>query len=153
MTTEIRPARRTDIPDIVRLGFDLWASSPAYRGIPYETPTLTRSLEWLIEGGGVFLADRDGEVVGYILGFLVPFFFSSAVESGEMSVYVAPEARSMRVFRRLVKAYEDWASAAGARRIGVGVTCGLAGDAAVVAAYERMGYERCGVSLTKVVSR
>lgn len=117
----IRPATPADRPALRRLQGHLDRPNP---------DLLDRHLAGL---GTVLVAERDGDLAGYVAGFLAP------ERSHATEVAVAPAHRRTGVATALFEAYFDRAAAAGAER----VTLAVAPDnAAAVACYEGLGFER-----------
>lgn len=65
-----------------------------------------------------FVAERNGQVVGFILGALVPLWWDSFDWSAiELAWWLNPEARGGSAAVRLVQQFEAWAAACGVHRV------------------------------------
>ena len=72
----IRAATKADIPRILELGLMLHATS-SFRHIPFDSEKVASMMSDLMDGAGVvFVAERDGVVVGGLAGGVTEYFFS-----------------------------------------------------------------------------
>lgn len=94
----------------------------------------------------VLVAEVDGRVGGVVTGHLFPSIHATPITAWLTTLVVGAGFRSHGVGRRLAESVEAWARQAGAVRISV--TSGSHRDGAH-AFYERIGYERSGVRLTR----
>jgi len=94
----------------------------------------------------VLVADRGGIVVGVATGHVFPSIHSSVPAAWLTTLVVDRDTTKAGIGRLLVGAIEDWARPHGAVRISV--ASGKHRDGAH-AFYERLGYERTGVRLTR----
>jgi GNAT superfamily N-acetyltransferase len=94
----------------------------------------------------VFIAEIDGIVAGVVTGHVFPAIHVSEVVAWLTTLAVGSGYQRRGVGRYLATAVEDWARSRGAFRISV--TSGTHRDGAH-AFYERLGYERSGVRLSK----
>ena len=95
----------------------------------------------------VFVAERDGDLVGFITACL---WEPSPIYAGPQEVYinelyVVPEARGQGGGRRLVEAVKTWAETFPAQRLRLGV---LAANAEGRAFWERLHAQPLSVTLT-----
>ncbi len=100
----IRPLRLSDIGAVMQLHRELgW--NPAFQA---DGTTLKQRLETLITEDGALLlvAERDGEVVGYIHGQMVVYLLFAGREMLISEVFVVEEARSQGVGKALIAAIE-----------------------------------------------
>ena len=95
----------------------------------------------------VFVAERDGDLVGFITACLwtPPPIFAGSQEVYINEIYVASEARRQRVGRRLVEAVKAWAVALPAERLRLSV---LAANAEGRAFWERLHAQPLSVTFT-----
>ena len=95
------------------------------------------------------VAEIDGQVVGLVTGHVLPSIHVSGLVAWLTTLVVSDDHHNAGIGRRLAAAVEDWARGHGAARISV--TSGKHRDGAH-AFYERIGYERSGVRLTKILA-
>lgn len=93
------------------------------------------------------VAEASGKVVGVATGHVIPCLHSTPIVAKLTMLVVAADSRQIGVGKQLCAAIERWAEERGAVKISV--TSGLQRSGAHVF-YERIGYERTGVRLTKV---
>ena len=84
--------------------------------------------------GCVFVAEVDGVITGGICGHVFVHPMSGERVASELGWWVEPHSRGPGI--RLLKAFETWASVAGASAIQM-----VAPNARVAAFYARVGYE------------
>ena len=95
--------------------------------------------------GMAVVAETDGEISGFICGVTTPSPFSRDLHAVELAYYVFPEYRKSRIWRELIKTYENWAKEiAGANYAAVALL-----DQRVGKLYERLGYRLTEVSYKK----
>lgn len=134
----IRRVLHTDIPTIVRLGEQFIASSPQYRGVPFEASETTALLEWFVDHPDrlAIVAEDCDDIIGFFLGYITTFAFSRALLALDTALFVVPERRG-GVGRRLVSTYVEWALDR-TPHVRLSETAGIAPEA-----YRRLA-ERCG---------
>src|SRR5688572_4404172 len=117
-------------------------------GYPATTPEVVARLVRLdaFPSASVLVADQGGKVVGLVTGHVFPSIHGSALVAWLTTLVVDDEHLHQGVGRELSAAIERWARGLGAIRISV--TSGKHREGAH-RFYERIGYERTGVRLTK----
>ncbi|WP_137972002.1 GNAT family N-acetyltransferase [Pseudomonas sp. F(2018)] len=121
----IRAATAGDIPRIIELGRLLHRTS-RYANHAYDDEVVGRSLQELIDGSGVvFVAERDGVVIGALLGGITEQWFSTDLLAFEYAFFIEPSARHGIISMRLVNALTTWAELRGAKYLQIGVTTGI----------------------------
>jgi len=93
------------------------------------------------------VAEATGKVVGVATGHVIPCLHSTPIVAKLTMLVVAADSRQIGVGKQLCAGIERWAQDRGATKISV--TSGQQRSGAHVF-YERIGYERTGVRLTKV---
>lgn len=154
----IRAATAADTPVLIEMGRALHDESKRYseRGFaPEKLEALARSLfgTATTEGeGGAFVAEKDGKVIGMLIGFVREQWFSYDKLASDYTFYVRPEHRGSMAAVRLIKAFEAWAISKGAVDILPGVSTMIASERARDL-YLALGYEHYGYSMLKKVKR
>jgi len=139
----IRPATLTDVLQIVEIGEALHEES-TYRDIPYSSDKVIGLMRSLIQGGGVvFVAEKDGQVVGGIAGGVTSHWFSDELTGFEYSFFVLPEHRHGLVAMKLLLAMKAWCTAKGAKTLRIGITTGINVEG-TARFYRHMGFRDAG---------
>jgi GNAT superfamily N-acetyltransferase len=86
-------------------------------------------------GAHLLVAEIDGEVVGYLLGFVHPTFYANGPVAWVEELAVDEAVRRRGVGARLMAAFEDRACAGGARLVALATT-------RAAAFYTAIGYTR-----------
>lgn len=140
---EIRLAVEADVDTLIVMGRAMHAESPRYRGRAFSDDKLRGLAARLIgmqpDQAALIVATEGGELVGMFVALAVQDWFGDDWHLSELAVYVKPEHRGGMAFFRLVRAAERWAAGRGLPELEVGVSTGVASDAAVCA-YQRLGY-------------
>lgn len=144
----IREATVADIPAIVAMGCEFLAVSPLGSVLPTNPLQLAALTYSLIDADNatVFVAERDGALVGMFGAVVAPNAISGEPMATEMFWWVAPAARGT-VGVHLLKAAEEWARAAGARRLQLG-----APTAEAAQLYKRLNYNVVEIVFQKELS-
>lgn len=122
----IRPATDQDIPRLVELAFMMHRESPNYRDIPFDAEKFDETLRLLIGGAGVvFVAEKDGVVVGAVGGAVAEFFFSRERYASDIGLFVDPAHRHGILAMKLVIAFKRWAEYIGVKEVRMGITTGI----------------------------
>lgn len=114
----VRPGDYLDVPWAVEVG--------CYKSLTEDLkrPDLVNKPHWyelantIIRDGISFVAEKDGELIGYIFGFLNKHMFNPEVIScSVISWYVLPEYRNTRASYLLIKNMEMEAKSANAESL------------------------------------
>lgn len=151
----IRHATPPDIPRLVELGRAMHEESPRFSPFSYDAAKAHVFLEHLVSSpfGRVIVAEKQGEIVAMIAGFIIELFFSQDITACDAVVYVAPLHRGGTAFVRLVRTFEEEAEKAiggGRGEIIFGVNTEVHAEETAVM-YERLGYRRAGITMQKKV--
>ena len=150
----VRRAVSSDRPAIEALWAAFMAEQAALdpRVMP-STDAATRARTTLADlvrgdGGALFVAEADGEVVGFLTAewFTDAPVYVSVPEVHLLELYVRPEARIRGVARALLAATEAWAHDAGAKRLRMSVLWQNEASRRLV---EQWGVEPLAVSFTR----
>jgi GNAT superfamily N-acetyltransferase len=111
----IRPMTAQDIPVLIDMGAAMHKES-RYAKLDFD-PGKLRDLGETILGNPeawlVLVAERDGGIIGFCIGYVAPHFFGNDLTSGDLAIYVMPEHRGGTIGARLVKLYTSWCEAQG----------------------------------------
>ena len=120
-------------------------------GYPASAADVTARLERLdaFSYATVLVAEHDRRIVGLVTGHVFPSIHATPIVGWLTTLVVHSDAHGLGIGRTLAAAVEGWARQQGAVRISV--TSGKQ-RAAAHAFYERIGYERTGVRLTKALA-
>ncbi|WP_299675847.1 hypothetical protein [uncultured Roseobacter sp.] len=122
-----------------------------YRDIPFSEEVMRAHIEMYLGAPAthrIFLHKRGGQLQGALFGYVSPYFFSEARVANDDLFYVYPAARSLRLARKLVCAFEVWAMTCDVREICLSVSTGLSGDRAEKL-LNRQGFARVGAIFKK----
>lgn len=147
----IRLATPSDIPQCLELARRMHSES-RYRRAPFNDAKVSRLLNLALTDNNhvLLVAERDGVILGGILGFVVEDFFGDRVKAGEYVVFIAPEYRGGTTAFRLINQFEKWAKWMGAQEIDLGITTGVHTEQ-TAALYGKLGYDLTGVIMTKEI--
>lgn len=153
MSTTIRPAVEQDFDQLVAMGREMHAESPRFRTMGFAEDKVRRLLAMLQQAspgvrGCMFVAERDGALIGMALAFLDQHLFHDEWFVTDLVVFIKPANRPSPAFPRLIKAIEAWSKQQGAASVVLGVSTGVHVDQ-TLAMYGRMGYASAGCTLTK----
>lgn len=152
----VRAATVDDIPAIIAMGQALHAESPRYSRLSFSVKKVDKLLREMTEGtlisdapGGVFVAEKEGQVIGVLGGYVTQPFFSDDKIATDYTFYIQPgHRRKGRAAVQLIRAFEVWARDNGATDIIPGTTTMIDADA-TVRLYEKLGYVKYGYTLIK----
>jgi GNAT superfamily N-acetyltransferase len=147
----IRPIQQADIEAAVDVVGRMVEEGSGFKFIPFS-PEVSRG--WFTAAverpQNVFCAilEREGKVVGGMLGSRGLFSFSAAQLAFEMGLYILPEYRGGRYAVGLINSFEDWARAQGCVCVQSGVTIGI-NDELASELYRKLGYKDAGTLFRK----
>lgn len=146
MSTSLRNATTDDIPRLIELGNRLRLEAAVWFP-PCEPEYLTETLKRQFsspENYCCIVAENGSNIVGWLNGLIAtPYEWSPMRVAAQRILYVAPEARSLKVVRGLIRAYVSWAEARGVTRQLIGIGNGLNLEK-VDRFYRRLGFELIG---------
>lgn len=143
--TIFRPAVAADAPALVRL------VTRMVEGTKFAPPTEDKLLRVIQRPHAYFtLAVMDGEIVGFMVGYLSEALLNHEVNAYEQGLYVAPEHRGATIAVRLVREFEAWARARGAKNVWLSQSVGHKQEQ-TLHFFERLGYERQGFVTCKTL--
>lgn len=142
----IRAATYSDIPRLVQLGAMLHEAS-SYAAMQFDYAKVSDFLAALIahqNGGVVFVAERDGNVIGGFAGAVAPHWFSQDKVAFDYSIFLEPGKRHGITATKLVMAFVEYAKQMGAVQINLGITTDINVEA-TARFYESLGLRQSGV--------
>lgn len=147
----IRVATLDDLPRILDLGELLHRESPRWSRLRFSRERAAECMRRCIEDarGVIFVAERNGEVVGGIAGWAEQHWASEDVVAQEVSFFMTPGARGSMAATRLICALRAWAEMRGAVWLQAGTSTGLDPER-TAGLYERLGFSRCAIGLEVV---
>lgn len=144
--TNIREATEEDALDCLILFKQFHKESK----VPYSwdaKKTQTVFLQTLpLENFVTLVAERDGDVVGFICAMYSEPFFSSEKISTEVAWYVNKEHRNSTAGFRLMKAYEEWATDNNVKYVGMTYLENITDLSEI---YEKKGYSKAETQYMK----
>lgn len=96
-----------------------------------------------------FVAEQDGEVIGYLMARLDEYSFASGVFVSQEVIYVRPDKRGTRAAVHLIKEFMRWGEIVGAQEWLFGVSNGFQPDRTARLFEKVTGAERVGYHLRK----
>lgn len=144
-----RFASPDDVPRIMEILAMMHAES-RYSVWPIDPPKLEQLVRYLIdhEDGCCLVAQYEGVIVGFFMGFVSEFFFSRERLATEFLLYVIPQKRGSWAAIRLAHRFIEWAKATDAVEIQAGVSAGIANPDAE-RFYSSLGFASLGRSFAK----
>ena len=135
----IRLATIDDAVVLTAMGRDFLQYSE-YRNIQVTDDEITSAIVGVIANEMSFVAEIDGQIVGFILGIIGPMWFVQRVRIAvELSWWVDPQYRNTSAGVRLLKAFENQATNMGVQYIAMSDLV-VQGDTPVAKLLGRMGY-------------
>lgn len=98
-----------------------------------------------------FVAEENGQVIGYLMGVLEEYAFASGVFVVQEVLYVRPDKRGTRAAVHLIKEFVRWGEIVGARELIFGVSNGFQPDRTARLFEKLTGAKRVGLYLKKTV--
>lgn len=145
-----RVATMEDLPRILDLGELLHKESPRWSRMSFNRAKAAEYIANLIiqPNGVVFLAEREGQVVGGIAGMVAEHWCSDDLLGYEVSLFMDGGARGTMAPARLICALEAWCEMRGALWTTAGTSTGLAPER-TTGLYETLGWSRCMIGVEK----
>lgn len=158
----IRPARTTDVFDLVAILVDQHPRSRYAGTTQVDQPYTRRLLAQAIQRSGgthdgstlVMVVERDGKVLGFVLGVLDrQHHIMDSLRAQDMFLVVSDGAPKLAV-RSLIQAYVAWAEGIPAvHEIVLSHTDALPEGERISSLYLRMGFEPCGAIYRRDLAR
>lgn len=137
----LRRANKDDIQAMVELVIPYLAES-SWSRMEYNRNKTADFLEDLMDDNGfLVVAEREGKIIGGMVGDIVRPWFSDDLMGIEHILYVHPDYRMGRVPYQLIKAWTQWCIDNGAKQIRPMIS---SGNFAAVRLYQAMGFQTVG---------
>ena len=147
----IRVATHEDVPRLVELGRLLHDSS-SYAHLGYDEDKVAQQCMRLMDSDGiVFVAVKDGQIVGFFGGSIAEQWFSRDKVAFDFSFFVHPDHRHGITAVKLIQAFTMWAKDQGATQIRMGITTDVNVEG-TTRLYKALGFQDAGVLFSKEFS-
>jgi GNAT superfamily N-acetyltransferase len=137
---DVRQATSEDEVMLLARSKEMIAESPRFKVADFNNKKATAEALSVIEHGGWFIAEEDGEFVGMICGDVKAEWFGDDLMGYDLFVYVVPEHRGGLGLWLLVQEFEKWCWSRGAKSIDLGVITEIHPEK-TIKAYAKLGYE------------
>ena len=141
----VRLAKPEDLPALVELGREFHVES-RLAGFAYAPERIWKRLEKMLANRDrccLVAADRDGELVGFLLGALEEYWVVKASVARLQFWYLKPRFRGTLRAMQLFHGFRRWATRREAMEIAVGLSAGIESEK-LGRIFERMGFHRSG---------
>lgn len=143
---KIRPADPQDADQLLALGERFFEFSQFSGFVAFDSAGCKESVLSIIRDGIAYVAEIDGEIIGGILGVIVPVWFSPRhVVAAELGWWIDEQYRGGRAGVMLLRAFEGAAKVAGAVAVSMS-DLSAGGTWPAGRLFEKLGYsvvERC----------
>lgn len=136
----IRQATVDDIPALLVLGKRM-NNETSYKHVEYAPDRVAATCQLMITSGFLMVAEKNGEVVGVMMGDVVTPWYTNERMGIDYALYIYPEHRNGLIAVRLIKKFEEWCIAMGATQIRPGIGTG---DKNVIRLYKSLGFKSVG---------
>ena len=132
----IRQACAADVPQLLALMRELTAFEDYLTQFAVDEQALRQRAFGPAAQCQAFIAEAEGELLGYALALLIPFTYDLRPTARLKELYVRPARRSSGLGRQLLVELANWAIEQGAGRLHWDV---LAGNSRAESFYQRLG--------------
>jgi len=148
----VRALEIQDLDACIRIGALMHAES-VYRVHPFSEDRLRFLAHQCLtrEDYQCLVAERNGEIIGLMVGITGLNFFADTRYSADLALYVVPEHRGSTAAVRLVIEFSKWAADVGCQELRCGVTTGI-NDEVGAKLYKRFGFKDGGALYVKQIS-
>ena len=134
-----------DIDLLIDLGARLHAES-AYAFLPYNEEKVRQLIFSYIEDDETqfgLIAETGDVIIGMIGGYLVEYYFCDEKIACDIVLFVDQQYRGGMAAIRLIRGFQKWAKAHGARELCLGITTNVQTEL-TGKLYQRLGFNRAG---------
>ena len=144
----VRVATPDDLFDVMVLCRAFSREAPdAYKGFNADKVQVNLLAAMNADNTEVFVLEKNGEIVGILVGLITELMFNNIVVASELAWYVDKDNRGIGSIK-LVKAYEKWAKDFGANRV---TMTDLSQLKELGVLYGRLGYELAETTYVKEI--
>lgn len=149
---EIQQAMHADLDDLVMLGRAM--RSESITGFPeIDAAAIDAHLHLLADNPDrifMAIAREAGAPVGLVSGVIGPYAFSHDLRACCDTLFVLPGFRGRHAGVRLLRSFDAWAGASGARSVYLGISTGITPDR-TSRLLARLGYAALGQTFRKEI--
>lgn len=138
----LRTATLDDLAGLMAMAGDMLAESD-YAPFNVSPERFARFAEPLVTHGFVMVYERDGELIGAVLGDVITPWFSDKRMGVEYAVYIADKHRNGLIAARMIHQWVSWCRKQGAVQCRAGISTG---NMAIAKLYERFGFRQSGTA-------
>lgn len=136
----IRNATEQDIQKLVEMGQALHDES-TYKHVTYSPERVAETCRLMMTSGFIVVSEKEGEVVGVMMGDVYMPWYTAERMGIDFVLYITPEHRSGLMAIKMIKRFEEWCIAMGAKQIRPGIGTGVKGAERL---YQALGYKSVG---------
>ena len=121
---EIRCLEYADIPETVNLAYEMHQES-AFSRFRFSPEKMAVNLSAAVTHPNETFCHvmvADGKVVGALFGYISEFLFGPDLIASDFGWFVLPEYRGSRSAVKLLKNFQAWAKANGAKEVAMGIS-------------------------------
>jgi GNAT superfamily N-acetyltransferase len=111
-----------DIPALVSMGRSIAYYNQSYQ-TEYSPERAEATLRGIMKSGAAIVYKIDDEIVGFIMGMVVPVWYGNTSMAIAIALWVVPEHRGEGITANLVNFFEQWGVEAGASHITIYDVC------------------------------
>lgn len=141
----VRPATASDMDSLARLGAQMHQET-SYRNIPYNERNVAEYISFVIANPNshcLLVAEENGNVIGFIGGYLDRYIFSDECMAFDTVFYVDQSRRGTWAAKLLIDEFVNWARKRNVWEICLGTSSGINTER-VGRFYERLGFTCVG---------
>ena len=149
---EIRCLEYADIPETVELARKFVEES-AFSRFQFSHEKMAANLAMSVthpDRAFCHVVEHDGKLVGALVGYISEFFFGPDLIASDSGWFILPEYRGSRSAVRLLKNFEKWGKANGAKEIAMGISTDVMPEK-TGALLQKLGYVPVGGNFKKAV--
>lgn len=147
----IRAAKEEDFPRMLEMGRAFFIESGFNQEAEWDDESTLVMFRQVLSGGGLFVSDYGGQLVGMVGALAFPFYFNAHhMTAQELFWWVSPEYRRGVSGMKLLRAVEQWAKDKGCKTMMM-ISLPKLADSPAAAVYEKTGYRASEQTFIKVI--